>query len=540
MTSAANRILLLLRTVVWLRPVQIYWRIWLKLSRPRPREFSDVGVIQPQNSWHPTGRTPSMTGPDEFRFLNQTHAILSAADWNAPDRAKLWLYNAHYFDDLVADGAADREEWHRELIRRWIAENPPASGNGWEPYPTSLRIVNWCKWLLMGNSPEEGMLGSLATQADWLSRRLEYHLLGNHLFANAKALTFAGAVLDHEAAQGWLATGLRILEREVPEQILSDGGHFERSVMYHAILTEDLLDLVQLAQILPGSIPASSGRVWQDAANRAIPYLNAMTHLDGGIAFFNDGAFGIAPETSALNRQAIHLGCDADPDASALAVFPESGYARLSTGNAVLIADTAPIGPGYLPGHAHADTLSFELSIGSHRVFVNGGTSVYGGDADRRMLERSTRYHNTVEIDGANSSEIWAEFRVARRAEVLGVDHGSDGDTIWLQASHDGYRRINGPIHTRRWELSPGRLTIKDTLDRPAQTAIARFRIAPGFSATADTLTGAKDISLTATGGTVTVEQGTWSPEFGKVLPCEILALAIDDRSACLTLTWEP
>ena len=36
--------------------------------------------------------------------------------------------------------------------------------------------------------------------------------------------------------------------RELPEQILADGGHFELSPMYHALVLEDLLDLVNIAR----------------------------------------------------------------------------------------------------------------------------------------------------------------------------------------------------------------------------------------------------------------------------------------------------
>ena len=120
----------------------------------------------------------------------------SAGDWNRADWPKLWLYNLHYFDDLVADGAEGRADWHRALISRWIAENLPAAGNGWEPYPISLRLVNWCKWLLAGNEPVEGMLDSMAVQARYLSKRLERHLLGNHLWANLKALIFVGTFFE--------------------------------------------------------------------------------------------------------------------------------------------------------------------------------------------------------------------------------------------------------------------------------------------------------------------------------------------------------
>ena len=83
-------------------------------------------------------------------------------------------------------------------------------------------------------------------QVRFLRKRLEIHLLGNHLFANAKALVFAGLYFTGNEADEWLGKGLAILEREVPEQVLRDGGHFERSPMHHGIILEDLLDLLNV------------------------------------------------------------------------------------------------------------------------------------------------------------------------------------------------------------------------------------------------------------------------------------------------------
>ena len=54
-----------------------------------------------------------------------------------------------------------------------------------------------------------------------------------------------------DEANSWLRPGLAILEGEIAEQILADGGHFELSPMYHALILEDLIDLVQLAAIIP-------------------------------------------------------------------------------------------------------------------------------------------------------------------------------------------------------------------------------------------------------------------------------------------------
>lgn len=87
-----------------------------------------------------------MVGVNEFVLLNERMCLRSSRDRNDPEQEKLLLYNLHYFDDLNARDSDDRWEWHRTLISRWIQENPPGVGTGWEPYPVSLRVVNWIKW----------------------------------------------------------------------------------------------------------------------------------------------------------------------------------------------------------------------------------------------------------------------------------------------------------------------------------------------------------------------------------------------------------
>ncbi|MFK7945738.1 MAG: heparinase II/III family protein [Paracoccaceae bacterium] len=476
-----------------------------------------------------------MLGPSELRFLNQLQNIDAPEIWNDKGLSKLWLYNLHYFDDLMADDAETRRDWHEALINRWINENPAPLGNGWEPYPTSLRIVNWVKWVLAGNELPAGGQDNLATQADWLSRNLEYHLLGNHLFANAKALVFAGTLFDGPEAARWRLTGLQILDKQLPEQTLPTGGQFELSPMYHTIFVEDLLDIIQLSD-LDRTFPRQQVASWRNAAERSLSWMNGLAHPDGRIAFFNDGAFGIAAEPAALGNYAARLGLSAAADRTS----DLDGYVRMDSGLAVLICDAAPIGPDYLPGHAHADTLSFEMSLAGQRLIVNGGTSVYGCDPAQRLKERGTAAHNTVTLDNQNSSEIWSSFRVGRRARVTERNLQIEGDEYTLSAAHDGFTRLGGPVHRRKWKLSPGKLEIRDEIQHGWQNAKARFRIAPPFHADPQTIHGPVPIDLHTEGSSVKIENGTWAPEFGKTVPCQIVCVEFAGPNVTTTLSWQP
>jgi len=468
-----------------------------------------------------------MFGPDRFCFLNEPGQLVRPEDWNDPSRDKLWLYNLHYFDDLNAEGAEQRQRWHEKLIRRWIEENPPAKGNGWEPYPISLRVVNWIKWDLRHSALDELALESLALQLRWLRRRLEHHLRGNHLLANAKALIYGGLYFQGAEADEWLRTGMSLLQRELDEQVLPDGGHIERSPMYHLIVLEDLLDLINISRANDPDVPAD----WLAKASQMLNWAAVMRHPDGEIPFFNDAAFKVAGRFDEIAAYAARLGIDWDPYSDSGVWLNPSGYVRLANEDAVLFFDVGPVGPDYLPGHAHADTLSLELSLFGQRVLVNSGTSLYGAGPERQR-QRGTDAHNTVMVDEQDSSEVWGGFRVARRARIREITcNVQDGVVV---AEHDGYCRLPGrPVHRRQVQLSEGALTITDTVSgahihhiqgawhfHPDINVMSSgYSSDAGFMLEVPAGDKVRKVMLTVQGPVMLkIEECTWHPEFGRSL----------------------
>jgi uncharacterized heparinase superfamily protein len=480
-------------------------------------------------------------------FLSQD-GDLQQVGWDGPEREVLWRYNQHYFDDLNAAEASRRAVWHRRLVHDWIRGNPPGQGIGWEPYPTSLRIVNWIKWFLSGNDLPAPCAHSLAVQARWLCRRLEYHLLGNHLLSNAKALVFAGLYFDGAEAHRWRQKGFRILSREMREQVLLDGGHFELSPMYHALALEDTLDLLNLADSFVTALDSEEMNVvleLRDKASAMLHWLRAMCHPDGSISFFNDAAADIGPSLSELEAYADRLGVRGDCVKQPITWLDDSGYARLEVPGAVALLDMAPIGPDYLPGHAHADTLSFELSVRGRRTIVNSGTSCYGISIER-LRQRGTAAHNTVVVSGEDSSEVWGGFRVARRARPIGPEI-TVGQELVASCGHDGYTRLPGsPVHKRRWIINEGRISVRDHVSTVALSSEARFHFHPdvkvsigprlnqGFVLLAD---GHK-ATWCVDHGDVRIERTSWHPGFGSSLENQCLVIELVEGRSSFSLQW--
>ena len=549
----------LFHTVRHLKTEQLIYRLYYRFVKVRLTENREYGQRPWLSTWSSSELLPSrMLARGSFEFLGEQGDLKDKDSWNDPLKSKLWLYNLHYLDDLNAVGAELRREGHKNLIERWIAENPPAIGNGWEPYPLSLRIVNLVKWFSRQDVVEPAWLKSLGLQAQALYKQLEFHILGNHLFANAKALVFAGAFLDGDEAQKWLQKGLQILDREIPEQLLPDGGHFELSPMYHAILLGDMCDLLNLAECSGLSVLRKRVPGWHEVVNRGLTWLTVMSHPDGRIAFFNDAAFGIAPDPEANKAYASSLGCDAGQASPrnprgdqkvSLRWLENSGYCRveLSDGNVALL-DLARIGPDYLPAHGHADTLSFELSLFGRRVFVNSGTSQYGEDVERQR-QRSTAAHNTVVVDGEASSEMWGGFRVARRAYPSTPCFAESAESVVVVASHGGYKRLRGKaIHQRSWTFTPRSLAIHDLITGNFESAEARFHLHPDVSIDRShfsdcqllLLPGSeKPISFGVQGAeSMELVESTWHPKFGVSVPNICIAVKFKGHDLTTRIEW--
>lgn len=536
------------RTARHLKFIQIYRRFWFRIYKPNIAltELPKPSVSRGITTFF-AKKPPSLIDKSEWFLLNQV-GKLEEIGWQDSTKSKLWRYNQHYFDDLNAFGSTDRLEWHQSLVDSWINDNPPPIGDGWEPYPTSLRIVNWIKWNANKSNLAYRAEQSLAIQARWLAERIEWHLLGNHLFANAKALIFAGLYFEEVEADKWLNLGLDILEQQLPEQILKDGAHFELSPMYHAIIVEDLLDLINVCEanferITKSKICMVLG--WRPLVKSMLDWLLCMSHPDGKISFFNDAAFGIATSNRELLDYAERLGIQANEPMFGLTDLKESGYVRMQAGNSVLIADFAPVGPNYLPGHAHADTLSFELSVNGDRIFVNSGTSEYGIDMERQR-QRGTLAHNTVCVAATDSSEVWSGFRVGNKAKITNRSVGMHGEIMFASAGHDGYARMNKNLrHSRKISLLENYLKIEDHVTLPIN-AEARYYFHPdiqiekngnnfGQIMTYDgtpmhwSVSGASKVELLLT---------TWHPEFGKVVSNQCLVAHFSDHDCVFSLRW--
>ena len=361
-----------------------------------------------------------------------------------------------------------------------------------------------------------------------LVKNIELHLLGNHLLANAKAMIYAGLFFDDANSKKWLKKGLKIYQQQVNEQILDDGAHFELSPMYHSIILEDMLDIINLCDTYSPVHSTTSEFTCQLLKKKVflmLAWLNKMTHPDGMIAF-NDSALDVSPKLQQLAQYAVSLGVNF----SIIENYPvthlkSSGFFVWREEQNYLVMDAGQVGPNYLPGHAHADTLSFECSINGERVIVNSGISEYQ-IGNVRTFQRSTAAHSTLVINNENSSEVWGAFRVAQRAQIIEsyVDHTKSG--FFVGGAHDGYTKLKGSfIHKRTLNYSRNEIIITDSVSPSDFSKIdIYFHLGPNIRVVEidqltfllTSLNNVTEATIEFYTGTVKLEGSWWYPTFGK------------------------
>lgn len=480
-----------------------------------------------------------------FRFLNREEE-LAEIDWLGRHVSHLWSYNLHYFDYALDLAHAYRASGDARYVRRlealadgWIAATRGARGDGWEPYAVSLRVVNWAyALLLLGDAVappvRARMEESLLAQLGFLERRLELHILANHLQKNLKALVVGGLYFDGPAARRWLRRGTALLWRELMEQVLPDGTHYERSPMYHAIALGDFLETVDLLRAAGEPVPEECAR----RVARMAEAFGTLSRPSGAIHLFNDAAHGIAPERAWLDGMARRVCGLSIPDPRGCLALPDGGYWGWAGADERLLVDCGEPGPAYQPGHAHCDLLSFELDLAGRAVVVDAGVSGYDGDPLRAYV-RGTRAHNTVMVDGREQSEMWGDFRVARRATVRGgaAKCGADGFTF-----RGAYSPYHDPaaVHHREIRRTAGAWEVRDRVEGARGKRLVSFlHLHPDFAARLDdgvivAHAGALEVRVHPFGAhRVAIRrgeagQGWHAPEFGVALPAAAIEMEVE------------
>jgi len=439
---------LLWNTVKHLKPTQVFYQVKYRLKKPALVLLCTPDSVKGKLATEPIPKFKCIED-NTFTFLNLEHKF---AGWNFTDNGMLWAYNQNYFDWINQEGFTSEEgcKW----IDKFITE--VKGGFPMDSYPIALRSINWVKFFCRHpESATKSRLDSLYSQIKLLEKKLEYHLLGNHLLEDAYSLYICACYLGDEKL---LKKASKLLKGQLEEQILPDGAHYEQSPMYHCILLDRLLDLINVAKN-DVRCQKEDIRCISEYAERMLGHLESVKWGVGDLPMLNDSANGIAPTTSQLFLYAKRLGLKWQK-----IPMKESGFRKMMAGAYEAIVDVGNVTATYQPGHTHADASNYELRMEGKTFVVDCGISTYN-KTERRQYERGTAAHNCVSVEGKNSSEVWGGFRVGKRCRVKvdSVEFSDESQFIVksVTATHSGFVK---PCR-RRFEVNANGFTVEDWYD---------------------------------------------------------------------------
>lgn len=459
-----------------------------------------------------------------------------------------------------------------EEIESWMEGNRPFNGLGWTTgIEVALRIVSLLTvagFLGELNIPRQmrrRLRACLNAHGYWLARYpSRFSSANNHLVAEGGGLFLLGMLApDFRDASRWAAQGRRILAEEAQRQILGDGVGAEQSPTYTAFTLEWYLLCDWLAARMGRPLPQpvrdrlalagehfhwlldargnhprigddDEGRVLFSAAQGEERYVASVA----GAISAHLGRPGMAPARCEPHLRNLFFGFPGDGEAPrGKKSFDEGGYTLIREtigGRDVLLAmDHGPLGYLSIAAHGHADALSVWLQLDGEPVLVDAGTYLYHSGKEWRDHFRSTRAHNTLTLDGADTSRMAGAFNWSRKAKAWRV---ADSGAL-VEAVHDGYRKTFGVLH-RRCVTKDGDTTFRvhDSLEgasiEPLDVEIG-FLVHPDLGVTVEggvarilrgddllmEMKAGPDLALSVQKGETAPPAGWHSPRFGEKVP---------------------
>jgi uncharacterized heparinase superfamily protein len=482
----------------------------------------------------------------------------SGTPWDAAPPNRQWAEALHGFDWLWhfnARPGKDTSRHARWLIKTWLDQHKRCYGLAWRPHVLARRLTSWyANWPLIIDGADviwrSTLLRSMARQAKHLHRTAKSAPDGPAKLQAALGLTLTGIAMPDQSKS--FDRGMGLLNRELSRRVSADGGHISRSPETQLMLLCDLLILREA--IIAGGHQVPSRL--QHIIDIMVPATEFFRLGDGHLALFNGG--GVGSDSAMEKALASHTN-----RISALSHLPYTGFHRLEAKKTLVIADT---GRGAQAVHslaAHAGCLSFEMSVGRHRLITNCGAPTVRGD-DWLQAMRATAAHSTLGLDQTSSAEFidsgWAKSLLGPRMcggpkEVLNSRHEKDIG-YWLEGSHDGYLASYGLLHIRRLFLDASgddlrgedQLTAKAGLRRHSPPAVATLRFHLHAEVRASLARDGSNVLLLlpnrdgwqfkASGGAISLEESVYIPDGETVRRSNQIVVTLEHPQDGAKVNW--
>jgi Heparinase II/III-like protein/Heparinase II/III N-terminus len=421
----------------------------------------------------------------------------------------------------------------------WIEANPVEMGANWIcTMDVAIRAANWVAALAIcgeettGEAWAERAAESLLLHGRFICGHLETAAARtNHYLSDVAGLIVVAALFARgEEGAGWGRWAVDELIAEMEHQVREDGCGHEASIPYHRLVCELFLCGTQAAESLhPGAFPAW----YEERLDRMLGFVAAYTRPDGlapQIGDNDDGRFLPLDDYGRTDfRSHLHLFGQASrtyEPSTRSRDFPAGGYYTMRHDDLYVLVRCGDTGVYGIGGHAHNDQLSFELCCGKTPLIEDPGTGTYYEDEEERLRFRSTGFHATLRVDGAEQNELppWPRFPLGNRSRAEAVVWEPGAERTAFSGRHHGFEALPDPaVHERRLELDARRreLTVVDTVTSPAghrldwTFPLGKCQSVSIHDGTALAELGSVRLSIAAESVELSVEDGLYSPAYG-------------------------
>lgn len=478
------------------------------LERDPPQSL----VFAPRDPWPGDAAEANSIFQGRYHFGAEELRAPGQPPWSPTGMGHAFLAELHglaWIRHFAAEGGEAARRHARGLVLSWLGQNQGWSGVAAEPAVAARRLMAFVGHVEFLTTDADAafvsaLLAGIGSHAKHLRWSADLAPPGEARIAVAAGLILASVALPDGAAAA--RAGERLLAREIAAQILPDGSHVSRQPVIHLAVLRDLVVAREALLSASREVPEAL----RNAIDRLAPAVRFFRHGDGGLALFQggreDSAFAVA---FVLDK--------AEAGGKPPQSLPHGGFERLAAKRAVMLVDCGVCGPGVL---SHAAPLSFELSIGRQRVFVNCGGAEKEGELSR--LLRGGAAHNVLTVAETSALVLDAAGRVGQSAPVVTAIRSEASGSVWLEASQDGFRAPFGLMHHRRLYLDAAGDDIRGE-DRlvghaEARPFAIRFHLHPGVHAslTGDgkavllRLDGGAGYRFRAAGATMTLEESLY------------------------------
>jgi len=435
----------------------------LSLSTPRTPEFAILPPLLPLGD--AAQGLKLLDG--QFALGSQTLDVGAHGDpWSNAAPSQIFAHRLHSFDwldDLCVLGtkkkrgkpdaelASKAAQRAGQLIDRWIALFGKWNPYAWQNDILANRVYTWlanARPVFTGdeNSAENfERRTALYRQLKRIRSTYKRTPAGITRLKAAACLVLGGTCFDGQQ-NGLLDRGLDLLDEEIDEQILSDGGHISRC-------PGQVAQALEVLMVIESALEAremSGSKEIRRAIDRLTPMLAFFSAGDGGLFSFNGSGEG-APARYKLLLSLAQI------KAKQFGYAPHSKYQRLDKNGTVVMIDVGETPPRPYDLEAHLAPLAFEMATSDGRLIVNCGWDARQPQ-DWRTPMRSGAAHSTLILGGANAGVLLEKnlgvkalgAAVLEAAGPVSCKRNEQENGTWLESVHEGYKKRFGLAHHRR------------------------------------------------------------------------------------------